>query len=127
MEWIRSRDAEKLFRCELQVPQAERAELEPGWSYISDLIGCTVFDGDREIGTIADVQIGAGEAPLLIVKREAKSVRDSLRGSVLEKRGSRRKANCMRLPEGLLRLNAPLTEEEKWEQREASGPEDMSH
>src|SRR5438045_7444544 len=43
-------DAETLLRCELQVPQAERAELEAGWTYISDLTGRAVFDGEREIG-----------------------------------------------------------------------------
>ena len=39
--------------------------------YVSDLVGCVVFDGDREIGVVQDVQFGAGEAPLLIVKAGA--------------------------------------------------------
>jgi len=56
-------EAEALLGSELQVPANERAHLEPGWSYISDLVGCAVFDGDREIGSVADVQFGAGEAP----------------------------------------------------------------
>ncbi len=60
-------DAEALIGSELQVPRAERAQLEQGWNYVSDLVGCTVFDQDREIGRIEDVQFGAGEAPLLIV------------------------------------------------------------
>ncbi len=38
-------DAEALVGAELQLPRSERAELEPGWTYLSDLIGCTVFDG----------------------------------------------------------------------------------
>src|SRR6266852_3556731 len=45
-------DAEPLVGAELQLPSSERAELEPGWTYLSDLIGCTVFDGEREIGEI---------------------------------------------------------------------------
>ncbi len=61
-------DAEPLLKAELQLPRSERAELEPGWTYLSDLIGCTVFDGQREIGQIEDVQFGAGEAPLLVVR-----------------------------------------------------------
>ena len=61
-------DAEPLVGAELQLPRSERAELEPGWTYLSDLIGCTVFDGEREIGEIEDVQFGAGEAPLLVVR-----------------------------------------------------------
>ena len=115
-------DAEALLRCELQVPHAERAELEPGWTYISDLTGCTVFDGDREIGTVVDVQFGAGEAPLLIVRDKARGKQSApyeipfaeayLVGVDLAARQVR-----MRLPEGMLEINAPLTEEEKREQR----------
>src|SRR5260370_39269011 len=66
-------DAELLVCAELQLPRSVRAELEPGWTYLSDLIGCTVFDGEREIGEIEDVQFGAGEGPLLVVKRGTKS------------------------------------------------------
>ena len=39
---------------------------------MSDLVGCTVLDRGREIGTIEDVQFGAGEAPLLIVRDAAR-------------------------------------------------------
>ena len=46
-------DAELLIGSELQVPKAERADLETGWTYISDLIGCTVLDHAREIAHIA--------------------------------------------------------------------------
>ena len=64
-------DAELLIGSELQIPSAERADLETGWNYVSDLIGCTVLDRAREIGRIEDVQFGAGEAPLLIVANSA--------------------------------------------------------
>ena len=40
-------DAETLQRCELQVPASERAELEPGWTYVSDLVGCSVFNREQ--------------------------------------------------------------------------------
>jgi 16S rRNA processing protein RimM len=115
-------DAETLLRCELQVPRAERAELEPGWTYISDLTGCTVFDGDREIGAIEGVEFGAGEAPLLIVlgkiqgkqgvRHEIPFAEAYLQGVDLAAKKVR-----MRLPEGMLEINAPLTEEEKREQK----------
>src|SRR5579859_89280 len=49
-------DAELLVGSELQVPRADRARLEAGWNYVSDLIGCTVLDRAREIGNIEDVQ-----------------------------------------------------------------------
>ena len=68
-------DAEPLVGAELQLPRSERAELEPGWTYLSDLIGCTVFDGQREIGEIEDVQFGAGEAPLLVVRNKEKAAK----------------------------------------------------
>lgn len=115
-------DAETLLRCELQVPQAERAELEPGWTYISDLTGCTVFDGDREIGTVEDVEFGAGEAPLLIVRNKSRGKQNApyeipfaetyLAGMDLAAKQIR-----MRLPEGMLEINAPLSDEEKREHR----------
>src|ERR1700680_4606064 len=64
-------DAELLVGSELQIPSAERAALEPGWNYVSDLIGCTVLDHACEIGRIEDVQFGAGEAPLLVIANGA--------------------------------------------------------
>src|ERR1700723_4444933 len=65
-------EAETLIGCELQVPQSQRSELQAGWNYVSDLVGCAVLDGDREIGRIEDVQFGAGEAPLLIVRQSGR-------------------------------------------------------
>jgi 16S rRNA processing protein RimM len=113
-------DAETLLRCELQVPQAERAELEPGWTYISDLAGCTVFDGDREIGRLEDVQFGAGEAPLLIVRGKQKTPYEiPFAEAYLAKVDVAAKQIRMRLPDGMLEINAPLTEEEKQEQKSA--------
>jgi 16S rRNA processing protein RimM len=107
-------DAEPLVGAELQLPRSERAELEPGWTYLSDLVGCTVFDGDREIGPIEDVSFGAGEAPLLVVKSGAKLPYEIPFAQVfLEKVDLERKQIRMRLPEGLLEVNAPLKEHEK--------------
>ena len=37
-------DAEVLVGAELQIPRSQRAELEAGWTYVSDLVGCVVFD-----------------------------------------------------------------------------------
>jgi 16S rRNA processing protein RimM len=114
-------DAETLIRCELQVPEAERAQLEPGSTYVSDLVGCTVFDGDREIGQVRDVQFGAGEAPLLIVSAGSKDKdRDyeiPYAEAYLSSTDLEHKKICMRLPEGMLELNAPLTAEEKEQQQ----------
>jgi len=125
-------DAETLVRAELQVPRSERAELEPGWTYVSDLVGCTVFDRDREIGRIEDVQFGAGEAPLLVVRGVEGGVKESGAGQArlpyeipfaepyIARIDLAARQLRMNLPEGLLAVNAPLTEEEKRQQRESS-------
>jgi len=114
-------DAEELIGCELQVPRRERAQLESGWTYVSDLVGCVVFDGGREIGKIEDVRFGAGEAPLLIVRAAKKEYEIPYAEAYLESVSLERKQIKMRLPEGMLELDAPLTSEEKQEQRKPSG------
>ncbi len=112
-------DAELLVNAELQLPLAERATLDPGWTYLSDLIGCTVFDGAREIGAIEDVQFGAGEAPLLVVRGEAQKSGAKLPYEIpfaeayLEKLDMERKEVRMKLPEGLLEVNAPVAREKR--------------
>ncbi|HWZ83037.1 MAG TPA: ribosome maturation factor RimM [Terriglobales bacterium] len=107
-------DAEQFLGAELQLPLSERAQLEPGWTYLSDLIGCQVFDGDREIGPIVDVTFGAGEAPLLVVTSGAKLPYEIPFAEVfLKKVDLERKQIRMRLPEGLLEVNAPLSDKEK--------------
>jgi 16S rRNA processing protein RimM len=120
-------DAETLLRCELQVPRSERAQLEAGWLFVSDLVGCKVFDGDREIGKITDVRFGAGEAPLLVVSGQkgsgnAGSGAKEQRGTeyeipfaeaYLKKIDAAARQVHMQLPEGMLEINAPLSAEEK--------------
>jgi 16S rRNA processing protein RimM len=108
-------DAEALVGAELQVPRSERAQLENGWTYLSDIIGCVVFDGQREIGEIEDVRFGAGEAPLLVVRSGAKLPYEiPFAEAYLEKLDLERKQVRMRLPEGLLEVNlAPAKEEKK--------------
>ncbi len=107
-------DAEPLVGAELQLPRSERAQLEPGWTYLSDLIGCTVFDGQRQIGEIEDVEFGAGEAPLLVVSSGAKlPYQIPFAEAYLEKLDLERRQVRMKLPEGLLEVNAPLAKEEK--------------
>jgi 16S rRNA processing protein RimM len=116
-------DAEMLAGCELQVPAAERAPLEPGWTYISDLVGCRVFDGEHELGKIEEVRFGAGEAPLLIVATKQKGTNEyeiPFAEAYLQSVDVKEKRVQMQLPEGMLEVNAPLTEEEKREQQKKS-------
>jgi 16S rRNA processing protein RimM len=107
-------DAEPLVGAELQLPSGERAELEPGWTYLSDLIGCTVYDGQREIGEIEDVQFGAGEAPLLVVRGKEQAAKlpyeIPFAEAYLEKLDLEQKQVRMKLPEGMLELNAPKSD-----------------
>jgi len=110
-------EAETLVGCELQVPARERSELEPGWAYVSDLAGCAVFDGDREVGLVADVQFGAGEAPLLIVRAGSNEYEIPYAEAYLKTTDLEHKKIYLILPEGMLELNAPLTAEEKEQQK----------
>ena len=123
-------DAETFLRCELQIPRSERAQLEPGAAYISDMVGCEVLDHERKIGTVTDVQFGAGEAPLLVVQGvgSAGKVREHLLPLAEEflEGGTAgidiaRKQIRMNLPEGLLEINAALTKEEKEAQQKTQG------
>ena len=110
-------DADRLSGMELQIREEQRAELEAGAVYISDLVGCSLFDRGGLIGTVAGVRFGAGEAPLLVVRRgegeflvpyaEAFLTNVSFQGRRIE----------MKLPEGLLELQAPLNEDEKRQQK----------
>jgi 16S rRNA processing protein RimM len=111
-------DAETLIGSELQVPGSERAALEQGWNYISDLVGCRLLDRGRELGVIEDVQFGAGEAPLLIVLDKAGKKFDvPFAEAYLEAVDIARKQVRMKLPDGMLEINAPMTPEEKQQQK----------
>ena len=105
-------DAEKLAGWEIQVPLTERAVLEEGALYVSELMGCVVYDGGREVGTVKDVQFGAGEAPLLVVKG-AKEFLVPLAAEYIKKILPEQKRIEMKLPAGMLELDAPVRAEEK--------------
>jgi 16S rRNA processing protein RimM len=121
-------EAESLVRCELQVPRSERVELESGWNYVSDLVGCAVFDRGVSVGRIEDVQFGAGEAPLLIVAgKSGKKLDVPFAEAYLESVDVTGREVRMNLPEGMLEINAPVTNEEKREQeRPARGKEEST-
>jgi 16S rRNA processing protein RimM len=114
-------DAEHLVGCELQIPAAERTPLEPGAAYVSDLVGCTLWDmaagQAAEVGAITGVQFGAGEAPLLIVRSGNKEFLIPFAAAYLRGIDLPGHRVEMELPEGLLEVDAPLTEEEKKRQR----------
>ncbi|HEX6803992.1 MAG TPA: ribosome maturation factor RimM [Terriglobales bacterium] len=113
-------DAEALIGSELQVPLSERAELQPGAIYVSDLVGCALLDRNREVGIVTEVRFGAGEAPLLVVGSGKSELEIPCAQEFLLKLDLEHKRIEMALPEGLLEVNAPLTDEEKKQQRASS-------
>lgn len=110
--------AEALAGCELQIPRNETAALEEGAVYTGDLTGCTVFDHGRKVGQIHEVQFGAGEAPLLVIRGEKEFLVPFV-AEYIEKIALEQKRVEMKLPEGMLELDAPLTAEEKQRQRDS--------
>lgn len=124
-------DAELLKQQEVVIPEEERAALEEDTAYISDLIGCTVFDNGKAVGIIEDVDFPAAAtqdshlpeaAPLLVVKNnDGQEFLIPFAKAWLHKLDIAAKRMEMTLPSGLLDINAPLSEEEK--QLEHSSPE----
>src|SRR5579875_3226415 len=66
-------DAELLRGFRVGIPAAQRAPLEDGSVYISELIGCRVLDLNTaaEVGEIVDVDRVSSSTDLLVVRRGA--------------------------------------------------------
>ena len=115
-------DAELLKGCEIQVPAAERTPLPEGESYVTDLVGCAVEAREagrdaRAIGIVADVTFGAGEAPLLVIRDGAKEYLVPFAEEYVARLDTAGKRLELKLPEGMLGLDAPLSRAEKDQQR----------
>ncbi len=116
-------DAERLKGLEVQVPSEERTKLEKGSAYVSDIVGSDVWinQGQRFLGRVSDVQFGAGEAPLLVVKLPVCAVQNEVllpfAEEFVKKFDVAGKRIDMEVPEGLLEVDQPLSEEEKQRQK----------
>lgn len=97
-------EAETLVGCEIQVPREERAPLPAGEFYVSDLVGCTLFNRGLEVGSISDVQFVAGDAPLLVVKAANEEHLIPLTEAYLRKVDLEARRVEMELPEGMLEV-----------------------
>jgi len=97
--------AETLVGCEIQVPRTERLPLSAGEVYVSDLVGCAVFNRGAEVGRIARVQFGSGDAPLLVVKAGAKEYLLPFAAAYLVEVDPANQRIAMELPQGMLELN----------------------
>lgn len=115
--------AEPLCGLEVVIPEDERVELDEDTSYVSDLIGCTVFDlvdpsQPASVGTVTDVQFAMSPdgnrrleeaAPLLSVETpEGDEVLIPFAKAFLIFLDPARKRIEMSLPPGLLEVNRPL-------------------
>ena len=96
--------AQTLVGCEIQVPRAERLPLPTGEFYVSDLLGCAVFNRGAEVGRIAEVRFGCGDAPLLTVKAGASEYLLPLAEAYLVNVDLKGRRLDMDLPEGMLEL-----------------------
>jgi 16S rRNA processing protein RimM len=117
------KQAEQLAGKEVLVPLAERTPLADGASYISDLIGCTVYDRDRPLGTVAAVDFpttpdGArrldAAAPLLVLTSPSgDQVLVPFARAFLLALDPAAKSIRMALPEGLAELNLQPSNQSK--------------
>lgn len=115
--------AEKLAGKEVVVPVTERLQLDADAAYISDLIGCTVFNRDHPIGTVEDVEFAMtpdgsrrleDAAPLLtIASPEGNEILIPFAKAYLLELDTVRKAIRMALPEGLVEINQPQAQPSK--------------
>jgi 16S rRNA processing protein RimM len=107
--------AEKLTGKDVLVPLSERVPLEDGAAYISDLVGCTVYDRGQPLGVVEDVQFPTtpdglrrleDAAPLLrISSAEGHEILVPLAKAYLLDVDLAAKAVRMALPEGLAEIN----------------------
>ena len=106
-------DAATLAGAEIQIPREQRAHLEEGAFFVSDLVGCRVFASTgsaevRELGPVTDVVFGAGEAPLLQVREGAREFLIPFVESYTKQVDLDARRIELVLPEGMLELDAPL-------------------
>ena len=112
-------DAETLNGQLVQIPSKARSPLEGGAIYVSDLVGSEVIDVARspavKIGVVADVQQDGSAAPILLVRASQNDEEYEIpfAQEYLIRFDGQKKLLEMKLPEGLLEVNSPLSSEEK--------------
>jgi 16S rRNA processing protein RimM len=103
-------DAEKLVGLEVQIPLADRMALPEGSYYVTDLVGCEVFDKTTNsvIGSVSDVQF-TGEAitgtPILVIDSRPGELLVPLAQDICVHMDVGAKRIEVILPEGLRELN----------------------
>jgi 16S rRNA processing protein RimM len=100
--------AAALVGLEIQVPIAERLPLPAGHYYITDLVGCEVWEAGESLGRVRDVQTaGAGAAgtPVLAVETPAGELLIPLAEEICRRIDTGARRIEVVLPEGLRELN----------------------
>jgi 16S rRNA processing protein RimM len=110
-------DAESIAGQDVLVPREERLALEDESVYISELIGCTVYDGSLPVGVVEEVQFATtadggrrldDAAPLLAVRSpEGDEILIPFAKAFLVAVDTEAKRIDMTLPEGLIEVNRP--------------------
>ena len=107
-------DADTLRGLLVAIPSSERAALTDGSVYIDDLIGCQVIDVNRTPTAVGVVSNVDREASLLAVTTsDGAEALIPFAKAYLVSMDLAAKRIEMRLPEGLLEINAPVTDEER--------------
>lgn len=96
-------DAEPWEHADILIPSSELAQPEEGEFRHTDLIGCVVWDEEREVGVVTGVQ-DYGSAPLLQVDAGGREVLVPLARSICPEIDVARKIIRAKLPEGLTEL-----------------------
>ena len=103
--------AEALAGLIVAIPMAERTPLNEGEVYISDLVGCTLFDvasGEPvAVGVVENVDRHSGPVDLLEVQGKTGEILIPFAKSYLRTMDIAAKRIEMALPEGLVDLNPP--------------------
>jgi 16S rRNA processing protein RimM len=110
-------DAEKLVGLEVQVPLAERVLLPDGSYYVSDLIGCEVFEirgeaaagSSARIGDVHDVQFSGEDVagtPNLVINSVRGELLIPLASEICRRIDIVSRRIEVALPEGLVDLNS---------------------
>ena len=107
--------AEGITRLDVVIPTEQRVELDDDAEYISDLIGCAVFDGGMLVGTVSGLEFPTTAdggrrleqaAPLLtIVGADGDEILLPYVQAFLVSLDAEAKKIEMNLPEGLVEIN----------------------
>jgi len=98
--------AERLRGCEVQIPFAQRAKLDPVNYYVGELIGCVVWEAGAAaaLGAVRDVEFPGG-VPLLAVETPEGEILVPLAAEFCVRIDVSAKRIDVALPEGLRDLN----------------------